>query len=162
MNRVPVIILILFLASTTLHAQSEDDSLRFAESIWSMKKKAMILEQMHLTEAEKSAFWPVYESYSNAIQYLEMESLRLLSYTVKDKSLTDKKAVSLCEDLLVNDVLLARARRQYFRKFKKALSPAQAGRFMQLDSNFRTMLRLQIQQESPAFVSSLNRMYSRN
>src|SRR5690348_679037 len=108
MNRLPVTILILFLVSTGLRAQNVDDSLRLAESIWSMKKKAMILEQMHLTEAEKSAFWPVYESYSNAIQYLEMESLRLLSYAVKDKSLSDRKAASLCEDLLVNDLLLAR------------------------------------------------------
>ena len=149
------------LINPALHAQSEEDSLRYAESIWSMKKKAMILEQMDLTEAEKSAFWPIYESYSNAIQYLEIESLRLLSYTVK-KNLPDKKAAALCEDLLANDVMLARARRQYFKKFKKALSPGQAGRFMQIDNNFRTMLRLQIQQESPAFVSSLNRIYSRN
>ena len=162
MNRLPVIVLFLAFISPALHAQTEDDSLRFAESIWSMKKKALILDQMNLTEAEKSSFWPVYESYSNAIQYLEMESLRLLSYAARDKGLSDKKAASLCEDLQLNDVLLARARRQYFRKFKKALSPAQAGRFMQLDNDFRTMLRLKIQQDSPAFVSSLNRMYSRN
>lgn len=162
MKRLPVVLLLLLFITPSLCAQSEEDSLRYAESIWSMKKKAIILEQMNLTEAEKSAFWPIYESYSNAIQYLEMESLRLLSYTVKKKDLSDKKAAALCEDLLTNDVLLAKVRRQYFKKFKKALSPGQAGRFMQLDNSFRTMLRLQIQQESPAFVSSLNRYYSRN
>ncbi|HEX8037664.1 MAG TPA: hypothetical protein VF490_00875 [Chryseosolibacter sp.] len=127
-----------------------------------MKKKAMVLQQMQLTEAEKSAFWPVYESYSNAIEYLEMEYIRLLDYSLKQGTLSDKKAAALCDNLLLNDLLLAKTRRQYFRKFKKALSPAQAGQFMQLDSDFRTMLRLRVQQGSPAFVSSLNTIYSRN
>lgn len=162
MKRLFLVLFLSLLISPYLRAQTEEDSLRYAESIWSMKKKAMILDQMDLTEAEKSAFWPIYESYSNAIQFLEIESIRLLGYTVKKNSLSDKKAAVACEDLLANDVLLAKVRKQYFKKFKKALSPAQAGRFMQLDNNFRTMLRLQVQQESPAFVSSLNRYYSRN
>lgn len=155
----------LLLAVCTLpsaFAQDVEDSLRYAESIWSMQKRAMILDQMPMTEAEKAAFWPVYESYSNAIQYLEIEYIRLLNYSLKADQLAGKKAASLCENILMNDLLLARTRKQYFKKFKKALSPAKAGMFMQIDSNFRMMLRLQVQQESPAFVSSFNRMYSRN
>ncbi len=162
MKRLLVIAFLTIFLSPSVLAQREDDSLRYAESIWSMKKKAMVLEQMHMTEAEKSAFWPVYENYSNAIQYLEMEYIRLLNYSLKQDQLPDKKAAALCEDLLLNDLLLAKTRRQYFRKFKKALSPGQAGKFMQLDNDFRVMLRLQIQQESPAFVSSLNSVYFRN
>lgn len=141
-------------------AQKVDDSLRYAESIWSMQKKAMILEQMDLTEAEKSAFWPVYESYASAIQYLDMEYIRLLNYTPED--LTEKKAASLTENMLMNELLLAKTRKQYFRKFSKALTPAQAGKFMQIDNNFRTMLRIQMQKESPTLLSSLSRFYSRN
>lgn len=144
-----------------LIAQEIDDSLRFAESIWSMKKKAMILEQLDLTEAEKSSFWPVYESYSNAIQYLDLEYLRLLELTEEDMA-SEKESASLTETMLMNDLLLAKARKYYFRKFRKALSPAQASKFMQLDNSFRTMLRIEAQKNSPAFVSSANRIYSRN
>lgn len=125
-----------------------------------MQKKAMILQQMDLTEAEKSAFWPVYESYANAIQYLDMEYIRLLNYTAED--LTEKKAASLTENMLMNELLLAKTRKQYYRKFSKALTPAQAGKFMQIDHNFRTMLRIQMQKESPTLLSSLNRFNSRN
>ena len=137
-----------------------DDSLRYAESVWSMEKKAMIVKQMDLTEAEKSAFWPIYESYSNAIQYIDIEYIRLL--TLRDEDLSDKQATSLTEHMLMNELLLAKARKQYFRKFRKALTPALASRFMQLDNDFRTMLRTQMQKESPAVVSSLNRLYLRN
>lgn len=154
----------LFVFSFTcghVFAQKVDDSLRYAESIWSMEKKAMILEAMDLTEAEKAAFWPVYQSYSNAIQYLDMEYIRLLTYA-DEADLTDKKSGAVTETLLMNELLLAKTRKQYFRKFRKALTAAQASRFMQLDNDFRTMIRLQMQKESPALVSSTSQSDLRN
>ena len=161
MKRLLAFLLFSVFCSQQLLAQKVNDSLRYAESIWSMQKKAMVLEQMHLTEAEKSSFWPVYESYSNAVQYLDMEYIRLLNLTAEGK-VSEKKSESLAENLLMNEVLLAKTRKQYFNRFKKALSPTQAGKFMQLDNNFRTMIRLQVQKDSPALTSSINRIYSRN
>lgn len=161
MKRLLAFLFFAVFAVIPLSAQKVDDSLRYAESIWSMEKKAMILEEMDLTEAEKAAFWPVYESYSNAVQYLDMECIRLLTYS-DEEELSDKKSAELTEHLLMNELLLAKTRKQYFRKFKKALTAAQASRFMQLDNDFRTMIRLQMQKESPALVSSLDRIQSRN
>src|SRR5688572_28889110 len=100
MKRLVAFLLFSVFFSQQLLAQKVDDSLRYAESIWSMQKKAMVLEQMHLTEAEKSAFWPVYESYSNAVQYLDMEYIRLMNFT-SDGKLSDKKSESLAENLLM-------------------------------------------------------------
>lgn len=160
MKQILSFLLLSALLCSSVFAQKVDDSLRYAESIWSMQKKAVILEQMDLTEAEKSAFWPVYESYANAIQYLDMEYIRLLNYTAED--LSEKKAASLTESMLMNELLLAKTRKLYYRKFSKALTPAQAGKFMQIDNNFRTMLRIQMQKESPTLLSSLSRFYSRN
>lgn len=154
-------IILTSLFCSEISAQRIDDSIRYAESVWSMKKKSIILEEMELTEAEKSAFWPVYESYASAVQYLDMEYIRLLNITLKD-DLTEKKSESLCEHILANDLLLAKTRKFYYKKFKKALTPSQAGKFMQVDNNFRTMLRIQMQKDIPALVSSHNRLYSRN
>lgn len=157
MKRLLAFLLLVVCWSHQTLAQKVDDSLRYAESIWSMEKKSIILAQMDLTEAEKAAFWPVYESYSNAIQYLDMEYIRLLTYT-RDGDLSEKKSAALAENLLTNELLLAKTRKQYFRRFKKALSAGQAGKFMQLDNDFRTMIRLQVQKESPALVTSLDRV----
>ena len=160
MTRALALGLSTLLVCSAAFGQNVDDSLRYAESIWSMEKKAMILKKMDLTEAEKSAFWPVYESYANAIQYLDMEYIRLLN--LQDENLSDKKSASLTEHMLMNELLLAKTRKQYFRKFRKALNAAQASKFMQLDGDFRTTLRIQMQKESPALVSSLNRINFRN
>ena len=160
MKRICVLALLTLLTVSKISAQQVDDSLRYAESVWSMEKKAMILEELNLTEAEKSAFWPVYESYANATQYLDMEYIRLLQLSEKERS--GKKSASLTEHMLMNELLLAKTRKQYFRKFRKALSPAQASVFMQLDNDFRTMLRIQMQKDAPALITSLDRIYSSN
>jgi hypothetical protein len=160
MKRLLSVLVFAVILATAVYGQRIDDSLRYAESIWSMEKKAMILKEMNLTEAEKSAFWPVYESYANAIQYLDMEYLRLLEYSTDD--LSEKESAALCEHLLLNDLLLAKTRKQYFKKFKKAISPAQAGKFMQLDDSFRTMLRLRTQKQAPAILTSINRIHIQN
>lgn len=120
----------------------------------------MILEEMDLTEAEKSSFWPVYESYSSAIQYLDLEYIRLANLAEQHQS--EKKSAALTENMLINELMLAKARKYYFRKFRKALSASQASRFMQIDSDFRTMIRLQMQKNPPPIVTSLNRIYLPN
>lgn len=155
MKRASAFLLLVSITCGQLFAQGVDDSLRYAESIWSMEKKALILEEMKLTEAEKAAFWPVYESYANAIQYLEMEYIRMLK--VRDEGLSDKKAGTLTEQMLMNEVLLAKCRKQYFRRFKKALGPAHASRFMQLDNDFRTVLRKQMKEPS-SLITSIDRI----
>lgn len=161
MKRLFAILILTSFSCSGVFAQKVNDSIRYAESIWSMEKKALVLEQLNLTEAEKASFWPVYESYANAIQYLDMEYIRLLTIT-DEKSLSEEKSASLTEHMLMNELLLAKTRKQYYKKFKKALSAAQAARFMQIDNNFRTMIRIQMQKESPALVTSINRIYSRN
>lgn len=156
MRSVVIAFLAIILVSVDSFGQRVNDTLRYAESLWSMEKKAMILSRMDFTEAEKSAFWPVYESYANATQYLDMEYIRLLQMT--EAELTAREAATVTESLLLNDLLLAKTRRQYFRRFRKALSPERASQFMQIDHDFRTMLRLQMRSDSPALLSSLDRV----
>ena len=66
-------------------AQSKSDSLLFADRIWSLKKKALVLQYLQLTEAEKASFWPVYEGYHTAIRQLEMEYIYLMSSYIKEQ-----------------------------------------------------------------------------
>lgn len=154
------IILFCTLLSPVMFAQSITDSLRCADRIWAMKKKALVVQYFDLTEAEKAAFWPVYDSYYSATQYMEMEYIFLLA-SYRKNSNNGEKLEELQKQMLKNDVQMARVRKMYFKKFKKALSPAQASTFMQLDNTFRTMLRNEVGQGMTPQELSLN-SYSRN
>lgn len=132
------------------YAQKVLDSLRYEENKWSMQKKAMVISYMNLTDAEKSSFWPLYDNYNSAIQYLEIEYIYLVSNYVKNyRSLSPGEFDNLLTQILNNDFHMARVRRLYFKKFKKALSPEIASNFMHLDDTFRNMLRFELQKSLP-------------
>ncbi len=136
-----VFFLFLFLIIDS-RAQSEIDSLMFTDRMWSLKKKAIVLDYMQFTEAEKASFWPVYDGYHSAIRYLEMEYIYLnAQYIEMQSSGSERELERLSRQILKNDFLLAKLRRIYFKRFKKALSPAQASAFMQFDQNWRNMMR---------------------
>ena len=123
-------------------AQLVNDTARISETMWSMKKKKWVLEYLDLTEAEKASFWPLYESYNQAIRYLEMETREILDiYENNMKSLRPREIERYTQQILLNDLLLAKVRRQYYRKFSKALSPEIAAQFMQLDKAMRLMIQ---------------------
>jgi hypothetical protein len=123
-----------------------DSSSVYDETLWNMKKKRLVLENMELSEADKSSFWHLYEDYSRAIGGIESENL-LIIMACADKSLgldqRDREIYS--RRLLQNDLLLDRLRIQYYKKFSRALTPDLATKFMQLDDNLRMMVRFEVQ-----------------
>jgi hypothetical protein len=142
-------------------SQSLTDSVRYMESVWSMKRKDFILRNLDLSEAEKSAFWPIYDSYYEAIQYLEMEYVQLLTdYSKALVRADDFPFINLSSKILHNDLLLARFRKQYFKKFQKVLEPSKAAEFMQLDQTFRTMLLLEFHGNYHGYQSIHRNLFS--
>lgn len=142
--------LLLSLLSFTSEAQLVNDTARLSESMWSMKKKKWVLEYLDLTEAEKASFWPLYESYSQAIRYLELETGQILELFEEDSnSLKPREIERYMQQVLLNDLLLAKVRRQYYRKFSKALSPRIATEFMQLDKAMRMMIQNNTETKEP-------------
>jgi hypothetical protein len=140
-----LIIFSLLVVSVDCYSQFVDDSTLHSETLWGMKKKRMVLDYMDMTEAEKACFWPLYENYSNAIQFLEMQSLELIyesNHVSETLSLKDLEKYNT--QLLENDMALAKIRKQFYKKFSKALSPTRAIQFLQFDETFRQMLRYEI------------------
>jgi Spy/CpxP family protein refolding chaperone len=127
-------------------AQLVMDTSVYDETMWNMKKRKMVLDVMDLSEAEKSSFWPLYESYSQAIRFTESETLHIMSIC-NDSSypMESSELERYSKKMLQNDLVLDRVRLQYYKKFSKALSPTRAAQFMQLDDNLRMMLRMEVQ-----------------
>jgi hypothetical protein len=152
-------LLLIFLSSK---GQTREEKLLYAESLLANKKKAMILNYFQLTEAEKSSFWPLYNRYSRHIHDYELEYFYLQNRYAKgiDKlSVSDLK--NLSERFIQNDLELAKLRKQYYRRFRKALSPLKASEFMHLDQTFRTMVRLEMQKDPAPFEILVDNTFSK-
>lgn len=120
------------------------DSVAFSETMWRMEKRKLVLDNMELSEAEKACFWPMYESYTNSIEFVEGQSLVILAEYESDPVMNHRELEKLTRQLMDNDLYLAKHRKQFYRKLSKALSPEHATRFLALDDTLRQMLRLKI------------------
>lgn len=135
-------------------------TLGFAVSAWSQDKPANNMESVHeklkadkklivtkymeLTDAEAKKFWPVYEDYQKDLQKINERLLNMLqSYAAdyRDKSLTDEKAKQLLDEWIAIDNDDAKRRAAYVPKVMKALPPKKAARYLQIENEYRILLK---------------------
>jgi hypothetical protein len=163
MVRNSLLIFALTICSGSLLAQSALDTLRFADLRWSLQKKAVVLNYMKFTEAEKSSFWPVFDSYNSATRYLELESILLLKkYADANGNLSAQELEGMSRRILQNDLQLAKVRKQFYKKFKDAVTSKQATAFFQIDTMFRSMMRLEAQRDFASAQMADFNLYTRN
>jgi hypothetical protein len=128
------------------YAQSSTDSLFFIYSIWNAQQRKVLLEQMHLTSSESSGFYRVYDSYNRAMAYIEIDNLHLLNRLGRNNGqLKQTEIIRINAALTQNAIEVARVRKQYFKKFRRVLSPSRVNQFMAFDESFRMVLHLSAQ-----------------
>ena len=107
-------------------------------------KKLIVGQYMELTETEAKRFWPVYEEYQQDLQRSN-ERLRglLESYAAdyKNKSLTDEKAKKLLDEWIAIEQDEGKRRSAFAPKVLKALPAKKAARYLQIENEFRILLR---------------------
>ena len=115
-------------------------------------KKAIVAKYMELTESEAGKFWPVYDEYQADLQKSN-ERLRALlqSYAAdyNNKSLTDEKAKKLLDDWIALERDEGNRRSAFAPKVLKAVPPKKAARYLQIENEYRVMLRYEIAANVP-------------
>jgi hypothetical protein len=135
-------VLLMLSASNFTFAQGTFDSIRCEHRISLLKKKALILRELNLTESQKSSFWPIYDSYELATEYVEAEySFLRWKFSNHFQGLNSHEQYELSAQLVEDEFLIARIRKQYFKKFRKAITAEQLTTFMQLDQQERNFFR---------------------
>jgi hypothetical protein len=107
-------------------------------------KKLIVANYMELTESEAKKFWPVYEEYQKDLQKSNERLLHMLqSYAAdyKSKSLTDEKAKKLLDEWIAIEQNEAKRRRDYAPKVLQALPAKKAARYLQIENEYRILLR---------------------
>jgi hypothetical protein len=107
-------------------------------------KKLIVTKYMELTESEAKKFWPVYDEYQKDLQKLNERLGSLLqSYAAeyRSNSLSDEKAKKLLDEWLALDKDEANHRKSYAGKVLKVLPAKKAARYLQIENEFRTLLK---------------------
>jgi hypothetical protein len=107
-------------------------------------KKLIVSKYMELTESEAEKFWPVYEEYQKDLQKNNERLLGLLeSYAAdyKNKSLTEEKAKKLLDEWIAFEQEEGKRRSAFAPKVLQVLPPKKAARYLQIENEYRILIR---------------------
>jgi hypothetical protein len=107
-------------------------------------KKLIVAKYMELTESEAKKFWPIYDEYQKDLQRSNERLSNLLeSYAAdhKNKSLTDEKAKKLLDEWIALEQDEGKRRGTFAPKVLQALPAKKAARYLQIENEFRVLLR---------------------
>ena len=113
-------------------------------------KAAIIVNNMHFTEAEKDAFWPVYQNYQKELSKLGDERVALIKdYAAHLGTIDDEKAQELTARSMALEEQRLQLVKKYIDEFGKVLPAKQVARFFQLEMQMQRMVDIQVAAELP-------------
>jgi galactokinase len=145
-----LVLSILTITLTTTFAQDFKDELDVIQSVWGKNKKAMTMDFLKLSAEDAAKFTPIYDGYlEERKKVAQVRAEALETFAAKDAVLDDATAQKMVSTLMKNNSNLAKLQSKTFKKLSKALSPAKAAQWWQLESYIDAEIRSAILGELP-------------
>ena len=115
-------------------------------------KKLVIAHNLQLTDAEGTAFWPVYEAYQKDLQQLNQRMVAVVeSYAnaYNKGPVGNDVAKKLLDEALAVDEAEAKLKASYAPKVLATLPAAKAARYIQIENKIRALIRYELAEGIP-------------
>jgi hypothetical protein len=115
----------------------------------------IIRVMMQLDDKDAAVFWPIYRDYESELSKLYDEKVAgIMDYADHYLQMTDAKADDLATRALQWEDQRTDLKKKYYERFKKALSPITAARFLQIENQILMLVDLQVASSLPIIESS--------
>jgi hypothetical protein len=148
----------LVLLSAVISAQTadvtakplSDSDIQLLRSDVQAGKNEIITATMQFTDAESTAFWPVYRDFARDQQMIGDERVKLIKdYAANYDSMDDNKAKDMVQRMINIEDKTLNLREDYWPRFMKALGAKRAAKFYQVDNRLSLLVNLQLTSEIP-------------
>ena len=113
-------------------------------------KKQLIAENLKLTDAEATKFWPIYDQYSAELAKINDKKFGLIQeYADHWGTMTDEQAASYLRQWLDVDAAIMQLRQKYVPIVSQVLNGRKSATFFQLDRRISMMIDLQMASQIP-------------
>ena len=113
-------------------------------------KKAFVAKNMQLTQAEATAFWPVYDAFQTELGALGDRTVSLIrEYASNYQSLSDPTAKQLTEDYLAIQKDRVALLQSYLPKFRSVLPEKKVARYYQLENKAYAVVMYDLVRQIP-------------
>jgi hypothetical protein len=118
-------------------------------------KTKIMAAMMQLNDKDAAVFWPIYREYESDVAKLYDEKVAgIMDYADHYLQMTDEKADDLATRALQWEDQRTDLKKKYYERFKKALSPITAARFLQVENQLLMLVDLQVASSLPIIEAS--------
>jgi len=110
-------------------------------------KKLVVAENLKLTEAEGTAFWPVYDAYQKDLQQINQRlaaAIKAYAEAYNKGPVTNETAKKLLDEAVAIDDAEARLKSATVPKVMAVLPATKAARYVQIENKIRAALRYEL------------------
>ena len=122
-----------------------DSDIQLLRSDLQAGKNEVITATMQFTDAESTAFWPVYRDFARDQQKIGDERVQLIKdYAASYDTMDDNKAKDMVQRMINIEDKTLNLREDYWPKFMKALGAKRAATFYQVDNRLTLIINVQL------------------
>lgn len=122
-----------------------DSDIQLLRSDVQAGKNEIITATMQFTDAESTAFWPVYRDFARDQQVIGDDRVSLIKdYAANYDTMDDAKAKDMVQRMINIEDKTLNLREDYWPKFMKALGAKRAAKFYQVDNRLSLIITLQL------------------
>jgi hypothetical protein len=134
---------ILWVAPVRSADQAARDAIATVRSDLKADRKAVIAEEMKLTERESDGFWPIYRSYRADVDKVTDDIVKLiLGYADVYPNVPEDKAEEMLKQYTQAEANLLKVKTKYLKQLLKVLPASKVFRFAQLENRFDLQVRM--------------------
>lgn len=150
-----ILITIAMLIASFAFSQSQKEEVDLIQAAFGMEKKDVVSDFVQPSDAQKDAFWKIYDEYETQRKELGKQRIVLLQqYAQEYLTMTSEQADEWTGKVIdlqkKTDALIV----TYYGKVKKATDGIVATQFYQIENYILTYIRMQVLQQVP-FVEKL-------
>ena len=115
-------------------------------------KKLVVAQNLQLTDAEGTAFWPVYDAYQKDLQQVNQRlTAVILAYAdaYNKGPVTNDVAKKLLDEAFAVDEAEVKLKGAYLPKIVAALPATKAARYIQIENKIRAVIRYELAEGIP-------------
>ena len=149
MKKYILITVALFLASF-VYSQTNKSEVELIQAAIGMAKKDAVKEYIQVSDAQKDAFWQLYDEYETQRKELGVQRIDLLvQYGKEYSNMTNEQADAWIKKVIELQGKTDKLIVTYFKKIKKATDPIVATQFYQIENYILSIVRMKVLNEIP-------------
>ena len=109
------------------------------------ERQSIVTEFMNLTAEEEAVFWPLYRDWRAKVAGLGNREVKLITdFAEKYESLSDADAGALIDDWIKIEDDYNKLRKQFLKRFRKALPDKKVMQFFQLENKMDAVIEYEL------------------